>query len=113
MPMFGGKLTIVVPPANNLVRTALELAGSEYKIDSANNNINVHFGMFADIKSSPYLLSSAYLSGVSNQKAWFLVDENVRDPEVGTGLVRITFVPLTSRVERLEANDSIIYKLKW
>lgn len=112
MPMFGGHTTAIVPPANGLVRLAREINGSEWKTLSNNNDINVLQGLLNDVKSSPYLLNSYYVSGVSNKKAWFLVDDTVRDPELGTGLVRIAFVPLQTRTQRQETIDSIVYKVK-
>lgn len=112
MPMFGGKTTFVLPPANGLVRLAKEIDGSEWKTLTALNDINVLEGMMNDIKSSPYLLKSFYIAGTANTKAWFMVDETVRDPEVGVGLVQIAFVPLETRVQRRESIDSIVYKGK-
>lgn len=112
MPMFGGKIDIIVPPANNLVRVAMEINGSEWKTTVNNNDINVQEGLFSSVKSSPYLLSSSYLSGVANTKAWFLVDSSVRDPMVGNGFIKISFVPLSTRVQDVEAIDSIRYKVK-
>lgn len=112
MPVFGSRCTIVLPPANGLVRTALEIDKSEWKVGTANNEVNVQQGLLNTIKSSPYLLQSFYLSTVSNKTQWFLVDEYLRDPEVGTNLVKIEFVPFQSRVERLEPNDAIVYKAK-
>ena len=112
MPMMGGRLTVIVPPANSLVRLAFELTGSEWKTQTPNNDINIHYGQLGKVMSSPYLLQSYYLSSVSNKTQWFLVDENVRDPQTGTGLVQITFVPLETRVERDQYTDSIMYKVK-
>lgn len=112
MPMFGGKTTMIVPPANGLVRLAKEINGSEWKTLTALNDINVLEGLLNDVKSSPYLLKSFYISGVANKNAWFMVDETVRDPEVGTGLVQIGFVPLNTRTERRESIDSLVYKVK-
>ncbi len=112
MPMFGGHTTIIVPPANGLVRLAKEINGSEWKTLTSNNDINVLQGMLTDIKSSPYLLQSFYIAGTANTKAWFLIDDTVRDPMVGTGLVRIAFVPLETRVERQQEVDAIVYKAK-
>jgi len=112
MPMFGGHTTGIVPPANGLVRLMREINGSEWKTKVADNDINVLQGLLNDIKSSPYLLQSYYISGTSNQKAWFLVDDTVRDPMVGTGLVQIAFVPLQTRTEREQATDAIVYKVK-
>lgn len=111
-PAFGGRVTIMVPPANGLVRTAKELDDSDWQVDTAENQINIHKGMFSRIITSPYLLSSSYVSGVANTNAWFLVDDSMRDPQVGTGLVCITFVPLQSRVERDTDTDSTVYKVK-
>lgn len=112
MPMFGGHTTMVVPPANGLVRLAKEINGSEWKTLTDDNDINVLQGLLNDVKASPYLLQSFYLSGVANKNAWFLMDENVRDPETGTGFIRISFVPLQTRTEREQSVDSLVYKVK-
>ncbi|CAM6004577.1 unnamed protein product [Sphagnum balticum] len=113
-PTMGGKVSIVAPPANSLVRTALELNGGEWKVQTANNDINVHEGELVNIYSSPYLLQSFYSpSTISNKKAWFLVDTSNRDPQVGTGLVKLLFVPFSSRVEWQQDIDSVVYKVKY
>lgn len=112
MPMMGGKVALVIPPANGLPRLAAELTGSEYKIDTANNNINVNYGALGRYISSPYLLSSYYVSGVANTAQWFMVDESTRDPKTGTGLIKIQFVALETRTEREQSIDSIVYKVK-
>ncbi len=112
MPMFGGKLCIAVPPANSLVRLAMELTGSEWKTNSAVNDINVHFGQLGRVISSAYLLQSYYLSSVANTKQWFLIDEQSKDPSTGTGLVQVSFVPMSTRVERDPFTDSVMYKIK-
>lgn len=112
MPLFGGQLTLVVPPANGLVRTAEELNGSEWQIKLAENQINVHQGRLARVIDSPYLLSSAYVSGVANTAAWFLIDDSNRDPEVGNGMVCITFVPLQTKVWDDEGRDRVVYDIK-
>lgn len=112
MPMFGGKVTIVVPPANNLVRTAKEVDSSEWVVNSMENQINVQRGGFTTIMSSPFLLASAYVTGVANTSQWHLVDDTTRDPETGTGLVCISFVPLQTDVVREGAIDSVQYKIK-
>ena len=112
MPMFGGKTTAVVPPSNGLVRLAMEINKSEWKTKVSDNDINVMEGLLNDVKSSPYLLSSAYLASTSYKFAWYLVDETVRDPEVGTGLVQVVFTPLSSDVERRQSIDSVAYKVK-
>ena len=112
MPMFGGRTTIIVPPANSLVRTAQEINKSEWKTGGSTNDVNVLNGLFDKIISSPYLLSSRKVTSSANTKAWFLVDSGLRDPEVGSGLVKITFVPLQTKVERDNPRDSIVYKIK-
>lgn len=111
-PRFGGSVTIMIPPANGLVRGAMEINGSNEIVGSANNDINVHKGLFGRVISSPSLLASKYVSTVTDTSKWFLVDEVSRDPEVGTGLVCITFVPMTTKVERDETHDAIRYKIK-
>ena len=113
MPMFGGQVSIVVPSANGLVRTAKEINESEWKTESANNEVNVLKGTFNKIISSPFLVNSVnYSAGNTQTTKWFLVDSSSQDPQVGTGLLRITFVPTNSRVERREELDAIAYKLK-
>lgn len=114
MPMFGGSVDIIVPNANSLVRTAKEINQSEWKTGTANNEVNVLMGTMGRIISSPYLTNSINFGTTANSqnKKWFLVDSASQDPEVGTGLVRICFVPTESRVERREALDAIIYKIK-
>lgn len=113
MPMFGGAITIVVPNANSLVRTAKELNQSEWKVGTANNEVNVLNGTLTKIVSSPFLTNSInYTTANSQNKKWFLVDTASQDPETGTGLIRVCFLPTNSRVERRESVDSIVYKLK-
>lgn len=111
-PAFGGRVTIVVPPANGLVRAAKEIDESEWQVGTAENQINVQKSMFTRIISSPFLLSSAYVSGVANTYQWHLVDDSARDEQIGTGLVCITFVSLQSNTYRTEARDSIAYNIK-
>lgn len=114
MPMFGGSITITVPNANGLVRTAKEINNSEWKVGTANNEVNVLMSSLTKIVSSPYLTNSINFGTTANSqnKKWFLTDTASQDPQVGTSLVRVAFVPTTSRVERREAIDSLIYKLK-
>lgn len=112
MPMFGGHTTMICPPANGLVRLAREINGSEWKTQVADNDINALQGMLNDVKSSPYLLQSYYTATTSNKFAWFLVDDTVRDPSVGTGFVQVAFVPLQTRTERRQEIDSLVYKVK-
>lgn len=112
MPMFAGSKCIVVPPANGLVRAAKEIDQSEWKVGTSNNEVNVLKGTFGEIISSPYLLTSYNSPSISNKKQWYIVDHETREPEVGTGLVRVTFIPTNSRVDRFEQIDSIVYKVK-
>ena len=113
MPMFGGSVAMVLPNANSLVRTAQEINKSEWKTGTANNEVNVLMGTIGKIISSPYLTNSINYSTANTQnKKWFLVDTASQDPQVGTGLVRVAFLPTNSRVERLLPNDAIVYKVK-
>lgn len=112
MPMFGGNVTIVVPPANSLVRTAMEIDRSEWVTNSMENQINVHQGRFTKIITSPYLLAATYVASVANTNQWFLIDDSTRDPETGTGLLCVAFVPLQTNVYRPEGLDSVAYTLK-
>jgi len=112
MPTMGGAVTIMIPPANGLVRLAEEINQSSEKVGTANNDINVNKGLFGRVISSPSLLASKYVSGVANTNAWFLVDESNRDPETGSGMVCVSFVPLTTDTYRDDSTDSIVYKIK-
>jgi hypothetical protein len=112
MPMFGGALTIVIPPANGLVRSAKEIAGSDLVVNSMENQINVHKGTFTSIVSSPFLLASSYVSGVANTNQWFLVDTSSRDTETGLGLMCVQFVPLETNLERVQGHDAAQYTVK-
>jgi hypothetical protein len=112
MPMLSGTKCILVPPATGLVRTAKELNISEWKVGTTNNEENVNKGTFTDIISSPYLLASYNSPTITSTTQWFVVDTSTRERQVGTGLVRVTFVPTDSRVERLLPNDAIVYKVK-
>jgi len=112
MPMFGGSVSIIVPPANGLVRLAKEIDGSEFVTNSMENQINIHKGSFVRIISSPFLLASAYVSGVANTTQWFLSDDSSRDTETGTGMVCVSFVPLQTDVVRDGSIDSVAYKIK-
>lgn len=112
MPMFGGLLSIVIPNANGYVKEAMELNGSALEPGNAENQINVMNGVFGKAITAPTLLRSKYVSAVANPTQWFLVDTDGVDAEVGTGLTKITFVPLQSKVVRDEQTDSIVYKAK-
>lgn len=112
MPMFGGQLTVITPPANSQVRLAKELDESDWVVQSMENQINVQRGSMRRIISSPYLLASAYVATVANTTQWFLVDDSSRDPETGAGLVCISFVPLQTNVYRPEGHDAVAYDVK-
>ena len=113
MPMFGGSVAMVLCNANGLVRTAKEIDKSEWKVGTANNEVNVLNGMLGRIIASPYLTNSInYPTANTQNKKWFMVDTASQDPQTGTGLLRIAFLPTNSRVERLMPNDAIVYKVK-
>ena len=113
MPMGGGMLTLVVPNTNGLVRTAQEINKSDWKVGTANNEVNVLQSTVGRIIASPYLTNSINYSTANTQnKKWFLIDTSLQMPEVGTGLIRVCFVPTTSRTEPKPGEDSIVYKLK-
>lgn len=114
MPMFGGMKATLVPNANGLVQTAKQIEGSEWTVGNSNNEINVLKSEVGRIISSPYFTNSINGSAVINaeNKKWFLADLSSQDPQVGTGLVRVCFVPTESRVERREPTDALVYKLK-
>lgn len=108
-PGFGGKVNLVTAPAN--MKVAKQLNDSELEIDIADNQINVHKGMTTRVVSSTYLTQSAYVSGVANANQWFLVDNDMRSPEVGLGLICIPFVPLQSNVYSDEGINSAVYNI--
>lgn len=110
-PKFGGKVSIVIPNANGYLRSAKEIQESDWQVELAENQVNVHKGMFSNIITSPFLLASAYVSGVANTTQWFLVDSSDRDPEMGTGLVAIDFVPLESNVYYDDEVRSTVYDI--
>jgi len=112
MPMMAGSKAIVIPPANGLVRAAKELNDSEWKVGTANNEVNINKSTFTDIIESPYLLAGYNDPTIANTNQWFVVDTSTREPEVGTGLVRVCFVPTNSRVDRNSDNDAVVYKVK-
>lgn len=111
-PKLGGMKTLVVPPANGLVRIGKEIMGSEWKPGTANNEINAFKNDFNEIISSPYLSQSLNAPTITDTYKWFLVDTASMDPEVGTGLVRVCFIPLNSRVERDQFKQAILYQVK-
>lgn len=116
-PRFGGKTCLFIPNKNALGLTGQTIMQSEWIPGSTNNDQNIVKGEFASIVCTPYLNDSWYLPNTSATTSlqgfqWHLVDEENRDPEVGTGLVRIEFVPLQQRTERDIYTDSIMYKIK-
>lgn len=111
-PVFGGRVTLMVPPANGYVKEANELNQSQYEPATDQNQINVINGLMAKIVSTPSLLRSKYVSSVANNTQWFMVDEGNRDPEVGAGLVMVDFVPMSTNVYRDQDVDSVVYTAK-
>jgi len=109
-PAFGGRVTIVTTPSN--IKVAKQLQDSDWEIETAENQVNVHKGTFTKMITSPYLNASAYVSGVANTSQWFLVDESMRDTQVGTGLVCISFIPLQSNVFNDEEVNSAVYNIQ-
>ncbi len=112
-PRFAGKVTIVAANYNSIIRTAYEINNSDWQVQTAENQVNVHKGAIVSVKSHPVLLASAYApSTIANPNQWHLVDEDVKETDVGTGLVCVEFIPQQSKVVRDETVDSIVYKLK-
>jgi len=60
---------LVVPPG--LYETAYEIVGSKGKVDTANNNANVHYGQYE-------VIEEIYLSDTNN---WFLIDSGLMKSE--------------------------------
>ena len=113
MPMFGGMVTTIVPPANGLVATAKQINESDWTVGSANNEVNVFNNTMQKIISSPFLINSVNYSSANTQnKKWFLVDNAFTDPKVGTGLVRVSFVPTQSFVFRSPEMNALVYQAK-
>jgi len=108
-PAFGGKVILVTTPTN--LKIAKQLQESEWQISTAENQINIHKGEFTKIITTPYLNAAAYVSTVANVNQWFLIEDSLRDPQTGTGLVCISFVPVTSNVWRDEGTRSVIYDI--
>lgn len=112
-PHLCGNVTMVAPDTGNILNTAKQMNGSEWETHTAENQINVYKGAFVSVKSHPVLLASSYApSTISNPTQWFLVDEDTRDTQTGTGLVRVEFVPQQMKVERENPTDSIVFKIK-
>ena len=110
-PTMGGKADIVCGLDN--VKAAKQLNDSEWEIDVAENQVNIHKGSFNRIITSPYLNESYYdATNINNEDQWHLVDTSNRDTETGTGIVCINFWPLETKVARVEERDSISYTVK-
>lgn len=110
-PTMGGRSDIVCGFDN--VKVAKQLNESEWEIEVAENQINIHKGQFNRIITSPYLNESYYdASNINNEDQWHLVDVSNRDTETGSGLVCISYWPLETRVERNQDRDAINYKVK-
>lgn len=110
-PTMGGKVDIVCGLDN--VKAAKQLNESEWEIDVAENQINIHKNGFGRIISSPYLNESYYdATNINNEDQWHLVDVSNRDTETGSGLLCISFWPLETNVERVSERDAIGYKVK-
>jgi hypothetical protein len=106
-------VTTIVPPANGLVQTAKQLNESEWQIGTANNEVNVFNNTMQKIISSPFLINSVNYSTANTQnKKWALVDNAFTDPKVGTGLVRVVFVPTQSFVFRSPEMNALVYQAK-
>ena len=113
MPMFGGMVTTIVPPANGLVATAKQLNESDWQIGTANNEVNVYNNTMQKIISSPYLINSLNYSTANTQnKKWLLIDNAFTDPKVGMGFVRVCFVPQQSFVFRSPEMNALVYQAK-
>lgn len=108
-PAFGGQIFLVTAPAN--MKVAKQLDASEWEINVADNQINIHRGMQQKTISSTYLTQSAYISGVANANQWFIVDSDMRSPEVGLGFMCIPFVPLQSNVYKDDGLNSAVYNI--
>lgn len=110
-PTMGGRVDVVCGLDN--VKVAKQLNESEWEIDVAENQINIHKGTFNRIITSPYLNESYYdASNINNEDQWHLVDVSNRDSETGSGLVCISFWPLETKVERVSERDSVAYSVK-
>jgi hypothetical protein len=112
MPIFGGNKDILIVNKNGNVAQVKALNESQWQPKTGNNDVNVYQGSFERIVTSPYLGTSYYNSTISNPNSWILIDRSNTDPEVGTGFVRVEFVPMSARVERAETIDSVAFKLK-
>lgn len=112
MPMFGGMKDIMTPNKNGQVAVIKTINESQWAPKTGNNDINVYEGSFERIVTGPYLGTSYYNATISNPTMWMVVDRGNVDPEVGTGMVRVEFWGMDSKVERVQEIDSIAFKMK-
>jgi len=104
MPIsFGKGFTLIIPNDREMVPTALQLMGCDKEPFTADNNLNLFKGVLGNVIVSPYLTG----------KKWFIVS-NERHPVYGTGLLDVTFVPLTTKGPIYdESVDAVVWKLKF
>lgn len=111
-PRMCGRVTIVAADTGSIINTAKQMNDSEWETHTAENQINVYKGAIVSVKSHPALLVCSYDSTIANPSQWFMVDEDVRETDTGTGLEAVEFVPTSMKVVREEDVDSIVFKIK-
>ena len=104
MPIgFGKGFTLVIPNDKDMVPLALQLVGADKEPYTADNNINLFKGILGNVLVSPYISGSK----------WFVIS-NDRHPIYGTGLLDVTFVPLTTKGPIYDDSvDAVVWKLKY
>ena len=112
MPMFGGLKDIFIPNHFGQVATVKTLNESMWLPQTGNNDINVYQSGLERIITGPYMDHSYYSPTISNLKKWLVVDRSILDNDVGTGMVRVEFLAMDSRVDRVKPIDSIAFKMK-
>lgn len=105
MPIgFGTGFTLIIPNNPEMVPVALQLVGAEKQAFTADNNVNLIKGILGNV------LVSNLLTGTK----WFIVPTKDRHPIYGTGLLDVTFVPLTVKGPEVNSDlDSIVWKIKY
>lgn len=105
MPIgFGLGFTLIIPNDAEMVPIALQLIGAEKQPFTADNNVNLIKGILGNV------IISNYLTG----KKWFVVPNKDRHSLYGTGLLDVSFVPLTAKGPEVNNDlDSIVWKLKY
>lgn len=118
-PTLQGKIDFIAPNTQSIIRTARELDWSEWKIATGDNTINIHQNEQGTLYSNPVLLSSQYSASLGSSQSptygvapWWMVDKQVKDVNLNAGLVKIVFVPLSSKIEWEQSIDSVVYKVK-